>query len=82
VQKPNSIIRKICTGLDYKTGMTYKTGQTVLNDEYSIVSIQQEEVSGNIVVYIEGKNKEVLLWKEFTKQIPISIEYYIDYEES
>lgn len=60
--------------------MTYMTGQKILNDKYSILLIQRENISGNIVVYIQNDEKEVLLWKEFTPQVPINIEYYIEYE--
>lgn len=80
MKKPTSVIRKISVGLEYKTGMTYMTGQKILNDKYSIILIQREDVSGNIVVYIQNEEKEVLLWKEFTPQVPINIEYYIEYE--
>lgn len=81
MEKPQSVIRKISVGLDYLKGMTYITGQKVLNNDWTIVLIQQEE-SGHIVIYIENDKKEVLLWKEFTEIMPISIEYYIEYERS
>lgn len=81
MQKPNSLIRKISVGADSKTGMTYMSGQKVLNNEYFITLIQQEEMSGHIVVYIENVKKEVLLWKEFTKTVPISLEYFIEHEK-
>lgn len=82
MQKPNSIIRKIAVGIDYKNSMTYIRGQKVLNNEYEISLIEQDKGNENINVYITNEKNESLIWKEFSKTMPISIEFYIDYEKS
>ena len=80
IERPESVIRKVSIGLEYKTAMTYMANQAVMGGEYRIALIQKEEISGNIVIYIINDKKEVLLWKEFTQQVPVSIEYVVDYE--
>lgn len=71
------IIRKISIGPDYKSGaMHYITGQRVLNDTYIIHLIKFNNTSQSIEIWIESKD-EIVLWKEFTYTVPISIEYNI-----
>ena len=71
-------IRKISIGPDYKSSaMHYLVGQSILNDEYKIHHIKQED-TGIIKIWIE-KNNEIFLWKEFTDTMPISIEYNINF---
>lgn len=71
------IIRKISIGPDYKSGaMHYITGQRVLNDTYIIHLIKFNNTSQSIEIWIESKD-EIVLWKEFTHTVPISIEYNI-----
>jgi hypothetical protein len=72
-------IRKISIGPDYKSGaMHYIVGQAVLNGSYTIHLIKFEEESDSILIYIQ-KNDEILLWKEFTSMMPVSIEYNINF---
>ena len=72
-------IRKISIGPDYKSGaMHYLVGQEVLNGSYRIHLIQLDRVKHSFKIWII-KNKEVVLWKEFTSPIPISIEYNINF---
>jgi hypothetical protein len=72
-------IRKISIGPDYKEGaMHYLVGQQVLGANYTIHLIKHYEDSDSIKIYIE-KNDEVVLWKEFTNTMPISIEYNINF---
>ena len=72
-------IRKISVGPDYKSGaMHYITGQTVLNGSYTIHLIKFVQESSSILVYIQGAD-EIMLWKEFTSNMPISIEYNINF---
>jgi|TARA_Y100001963_G_C6724810_1_gene420888 hypothetical protein len=71
-------IRKISVGPDYKSGaMHYIVGQEVLNGSHTIHLIKNE--GGSIRIWIEKKG-EVVLWKEFTDTMPISIEYNIYFE--
>lgn len=71
------IIRKISIGPDYKSGaMHYIAGQRVLNDTYIIHLIKFNNTSQSIEIWIESKD-EIVLWKEFTHTVPISIEYNI-----
>jgi hypothetical protein len=69
-------IRKISIGPDYKSGaMHYIDGQTVLDGTYTIHLISKTEESTKI--FIEKEN-EILLWKEFSANVPISYEYNIN----
>jgi hypothetical protein len=56
--------------------MHYLVGQVVLGGDYKIHLIQKTEESWK--VWIEG-NGEILLWKEFSSNMPASIEYNIDF---
>jgi len=71
-------IRKISVGPDYKSGaMHYIVGQEVLNGSHAIHLIKNE--GGAVKIWIE-KDDIVVLWKEFTNTMPISIEYNIFFE--
>jgi hypothetical protein len=73
-------IRKISIGPDYKGGaMHYIVGQKVLGDTYEIHLIKLEDFTQSIKIFIINESNEILLWKEFTQTIPISIEYNIFY---
>ncbi len=73
-------IRKISIGPDYKSGaMHYIVGQDILNATHTIHLIMMDEKSDSIKIWIEGENEEILLWKEFTSSMPISIEYNINF---
>lgn len=70
-------IRKISIGADYKSSsMHYIHGQDVLGGEYIIHLIQHENDSYKI--WIE-RNGEIFLWKRFNSNMPISIEYNINF---
>lgn len=73
-------IRKISIGPDYKNGaMHYIVGQKILGDSNEIHLIKYNEEKKSIQIYIINQKKEVVLWKEFTFTIPISIEFNIDF---
>lgn len=72
-------IRKISIGPDYKSGaMHYIVGQKVLGSSYAIHLIKMDISTMYIKIWIE-KDDEILLWKEFTDTVPISIEYNINF---
>ncbi len=72
-------IRKISLGADYKSSaMHYIVGQEVLNKEYIIHLIQYDSDKDSYKIWIERKD-EVVLWKEFNKNMPASIEYNINF---
>lgn len=72
-------IRKISIGPDYKSGaMHYIVGQEVLNGSYTIHLIRHDEMQDSIKIWIQN-NDEIMLWKEFTSTMPISIEYNINF---
>ncbi len=72
-------IRKISVGPDYKGGaMHYLQGQDVLNGEYVIHLIQHDAHAGSYKIWIE-RGDEVLLWKELNQNMPVSIEYNINF---
>jgi hypothetical protein len=73
-------IRKISIGPDYKGGaMHYLVGQKVLGESNEIHLIKYDDAKGSIKIFIINEKEEVILWKEFTSTIPISIEYNINF---
>lgn len=80
MEKPEAVIRKLSVGIDYKNCMVYIIGQKVLNNEYEIALIKQIEKTGKINIYIMNELSQVLLWKEFSETVPVSIEYYTENE--
>ena len=72
-------IRKISVGPDYKSGaMHYLVGQEVLGGNYVIHLIKYDDLKESFKIYIQD-NEVVMLWKEFTSRMPISIEYNINF---
>jgi hypothetical protein len=59
--------------------MHYIVGQKVLGDSNEIHLIKRDKETFSILIYIINKKEEVVLWKEFTSTIPISIEFNINY---
>jgi hypothetical protein len=73
-------IRKISIGPDYKNGaMHYIVGQRILNDTNEIHLIKINPDNNSISIYIINNKNEVVLWKQFSSSMPISIEFNIDY---
>jgi hypothetical protein len=73
-----SDIRKISVGTDYKnTSMHYIVGQDVLGDSYKIHLIQAHD-NGSHYIWIKGDG-EVILWKSFNKNMPVTLEYNINF---
>jgi hypothetical protein len=73
-------IRKIAIGPDYKTGaMHYLHGQKVLGESHAIHLIWFDLEKQSFKIYIINDKEEVFLWKEFTKDVPVSIEYNINF---
>mgnify|MGYP003112528468 FL=1 len=73
-------IRKVSVGPDYKSGaMHYIVGQEVLNGNYIIHLIKHDNDSNSIKLWIVNVDKEVVLWKEFSSTMPISMEYNINF---
>ncbi len=72
-------IRKISVGPDYKSGaMHYLVGQEILGASYKIHAIQFDKKSYSYKIWIQKKDV-IVLWKEFNSNIPISIEYNINF---
>jgi hypothetical protein len=73
------MIRKISIGADYKSSsMHYIHGQDVLNNEYIIHLIQYDPILDAYKIWIEREG-EILLWKQFNSNMPVSIEYNINF---
>jgi len=72
----NNIIRKITIGKDYKNdAMHYAVGQEVYGG-HKICDIIEEE--DKYCIYIR-KDNVVIPWKDFNKNMAISIEYNLEY---
>ena len=72
----SKLIRKITVGKDYKeNAMHYAVGQEVYGG-HTICDIIEEEEKYSI--YIK-KDKDVLPWKDFNKNMAVSIEYNLQY---
>jgi hypothetical protein len=74
----SKIIRKISIGADYKNeAMHYALGQEVYGG-HIIDNIIFEEKDQSYNVFIL-KNKEILPWKKFNKNMAVSLEYDLKY---
>ena len=72
----SKLIRKITIGKDYKIdSMHYSVGQEVYGG-HTICDILEEEDKYSI--YIK-KKKDVLPWKDFNKNMAVSVEYNLQY---
>jgi len=70
------LIRKISVGRDYKNdAMHYSVGQEVYGG-HIIANILEEEDKYSI--YIK-KDKELLPWKDFNKNMAVAVEYNLEY---
>ena len=76
IKMKNNIIRKITIGKDYKNdSMHYAVNQEVYGG-HKICDIIEEEDKYSI--YIK-KEDVVIPWKDFNKNMAISIEYNLEY---
>jgi hypothetical protein len=72
----DKLIRKITVGKDYKIdSMHYSVGQEVYGG-HTISDIIEEETKYSIYI---SKNNQVIPWKDFNKNMAISIEYNLEY---
>jgi|TARA_R100000081_G_scaffold67799_1_gene35308 hypothetical protein len=72
----SKLIRKITIGKDYKIdAMHYSVGQEVYGG-HTISNIVEEKDKYSI--YIK-KNKDIMPWKDFNKNMAVSIEYNLEY---
>ncbi|MAL46738.1 hypothetical protein [Hyphomonas sp.] len=72
----SKLIRKITIGKDYKIdAMHYSVGQEVYGG-HTISNIVEEKDKYSI--YIK-KNKDVMPWKDFNKNMAVSVEYNLEY---
>ena len=75
-QQMSKLIRKISIGKDYKNeAMHYAVGQEVYGG-HTICDIIEEDTKYSI--YIK-KDYEVLPWKDFNKNMAVSVEYNLEY---
>jgi len=70
------LIRKISVGKDYKSdAMHYDVSQEVYGG-HTICDIIEED--DKFSIYIR-KDKDVLPWKDFNKNMAVSVEYNLEY---
>lgn len=73
-------IRKISTGSEYKSAMHYVVGQEVLGKSYHIHLIKHNAKDNSYKIYIQEIDGDVvMLWKELNCNLPISVEYNINF---
>tara|TARA_R110002074_G_scaffold78764_1_gene178109 strand:+ start:202 stop:429 length:228 start_codon:yes stop_codon:yes gene_type:complete len=74
----SAIIRKISIGSDYKNeAMHYAVGQQVYGG-HTIANIVLNSDDSSYSIFI-SKDNEVLPWKNFNKNMAISVEYDLEY---
>ena len=74
--KMSKLIRKITIGKDYKIdAMHYSVGQEVYGG-HTICDIVEEKEKYSIYI---RKNKDVMPWKDFNKNMAVSVEYNLEY---
>ena len=72
----SKLIRKICVGKDYKNdAMHYSVGQEVYGGHVICDIIEEEK---KFSIYIK-KGNDVLPWKDFNKNMALSVEYNLEY---
>ena len=72
----SKLIRKISIGKDYKNeAMHYSVGQEVYGG-HTICNIIED--TDKYSIYIK-KEKDVLIWKDFNKNMAVSVEYNLQY---
>tara|TARA_R100000278_G_C5383258_1_gene133298 strand:+ start:222 stop:440 length:219 start_codon:yes stop_codon:yes gene_type:complete len=70
------LIRKISVGKDYKNdAMHYSVGQEVYGG-HIICDIVEDKTKYSILIQ---KGDEVLPWKDFNKNMAVSVEYNLEY---
>ena len=70
------MIRRISIGPDAFKQMHYVLGGPVLDKTWVISTMRKNTDKYEIWIKKDG---EEVLWKEFTKEFPLAIEYNIDY---
>ena len=76
IKKMSKLIRKITIGKDYKIdAMHYSVGQEVYGG-HTICDIVEEKEKYSIYI---RKNKDVMPWKDFNKNMAVSVEYNLEY---
>jgi len=72
----SKLIRKISIGKDYKNeSMHYSVGQEVYGG-HRICDIVEEDTGYDVFI---KKNNNVIIWKNFNKNMAISVEYNLEY---
>ena len=72
----SKLIRKITIGKDYKIdAMHYSVGQEVYGGHIICDIVEEKE---KYSIYIR-KNKDVMPWKDFNKNMAVSVEYNLEY---
>lgn len=70
------MIRKISIGLDLKNTMAFFVGQELFKS-YIVDTIRKND-DGSYSLYLK-KDGEIVLWKNFNKNLPITLEYNINF---
>ena len=72
------LIRKISIGPDLLKAMNFSIGQPMLRGKHTVREIIQLD-SGKIEIWLSNSEDEVYLWKTIGCNMPVAIEYNIEY---
>ena len=69
-------IRKISVGSNYKDAMHYMIDQNVMNGDWTIHAVTQDEDGYHVWIQ---KGDEIKKWKQFNVNMPITIEFNVNF---
>ena len=72
----SKLIRKITVGKDYKNDSMHYAGGKEVYGGHTICDIVEDKDKYSIYI---RKNKDVIPWKDFNKNMAVSIEYNLEY---
>ena len=74
-----NIIRKISVGSNYKEAMHYVLGQKVFGGRAIVHLIVEDKDDQKYRIWVRRGEDELIEWKAWNFNMPISVEYDIDF---
>jgi hypothetical protein len=82
IDNNSSKIRRVTVGLDMNNQMSYLLGakhSVFVEDKKELRKIQNiKETDNHFLIYLEGENNEIQLWKKLPKNNMTTVEFIID----